>query len=98
RRHTRCLSDWSSDVCSSDLNDRAVDQALAGMLEIHGDAIADHRLHLADSPIGLAGMADANAGEEARGHRQSCVQARTEGRSRIEIGRASGRERVNVKV
>src|SRR5205814_7507000 len=21
RRHTRCLSDWSSDVCSSDLND-----------------------------------------------------------------------------
>src|SRR5262245_38695325 len=26
RRHTRCLSDWSSDVCSSDLDeDRAVD-------------------------------------------------------------------------
>src|SRR5205814_5953142 len=23
RRHTRCLSDWSSDVCSSDLVDRA---------------------------------------------------------------------------
>src|SRR5262245_63742059 len=22
RRHTRCLSDWSSDVCSSDLNQR----------------------------------------------------------------------------
>src|SRR5205814_5794882 len=22
RRHTRCLSDWSSDVCSSDLADR----------------------------------------------------------------------------
>src|SRR5258705_4698455 len=22
RRHTRCLSDWSSDVCSSDLLDR----------------------------------------------------------------------------
>src|SRR5205814_4711758 len=22
RRHTRCLSDWSSDVCSSDLSDR----------------------------------------------------------------------------
>src|ERR1035438_1865518 len=22
RRHTRCLSDWSSDVCSSDLNCR----------------------------------------------------------------------------
>src|SRR5205814_7368833 len=23
RRHTRCLSDWSSDVCSSDLTNRA---------------------------------------------------------------------------
>src|SRR5436853_6546878 len=23
RRHTRCLSDWSSDVCSSDLRERA---------------------------------------------------------------------------
>src|SRR4051794_34388695 len=48
---------------------RAVDQALARMLEIDGDAIADHRLHLADTPIGLAGMAHANAREEASGHR-----------------------------
>src|SRR5437899_864396 len=24
RRHTRCLSDWSSDVCSSDLDGRTV--------------------------------------------------------------------------
>src|SRR5205814_7956929 len=24
RRHTRCLSDWSSDVCSSDLHEVAV--------------------------------------------------------------------------
>src|SRR5438045_8913517 len=24
RRHTRCLSDWSSDVCSSDVNWRAL--------------------------------------------------------------------------
>src|SRR5262245_64449853 len=29
RRHTRCLSDWSSDVCSSDLVvDRDVDEVL----------------------------------------------------------------------
>src|SRR5262245_63384190 len=27
RRHTRCLSDWSSDVCSSDLADRACGMA-----------------------------------------------------------------------
>src|SRR5205814_2480989 len=24
RRHTRCLSDWSSDVCSSDLREQAI--------------------------------------------------------------------------
>src|ERR1039458_9376273 len=26
RRHTRCLSDWSSDVCSSDLFDSAAER------------------------------------------------------------------------
>src|SRR5258705_4989547 len=26
RRHTRCLSDWSSDVCSSDLGDNCAHQ------------------------------------------------------------------------
>src|SRR5471030_3365135 len=31
RRHTRCLSDWSSDVCSSDLED-SVDHAPDGRL------------------------------------------------------------------
>src|SRR5947199_6765344 len=33
RRHTRCLSDWSSDVCSSDLNRfaaNAVENAAVG--------------------------------------------------------------------
>src|SRR5437899_10702762 len=29
RRHTRCLSDWSSDVCSSDLHQRAYPQGSA---------------------------------------------------------------------
>src|SRR5205814_7320614 len=29
RRHTRCLSDWSSDVCSSDLNDTAAGLSLS---------------------------------------------------------------------
>src|ERR1039458_10827202 len=46
RRHTRCLSDWSSDVCSSDLNKKRqvlkvlapIGQALSGKgtLEIEG--------------------------------------------------------------
>src|SRR5205814_7126152 len=39
RRHTRCLSDWSSDVCSSDLNtmERAV--ILADGVSIRADAL-----------------------------------------------------------
>src|SRR5205814_4722923 len=28
RRHTRCLSDWSSDVCSSDLSDPAREERI----------------------------------------------------------------------
>src|SRR5258705_4743214 len=31
RRHTRCLSDWSSDVCSSDLSARAFSEAARRM-------------------------------------------------------------------
>src|SRR5471030_3256552 len=37
RRHTRCLSDWSSDVCSSDLCSRF---AVYG----HGDCLTQHQL------------------------------------------------------
>src|SRR5438045_4909531 len=33
RRHTRCLSDWSSDVCSSDLRRAAPARADAGCAE-----------------------------------------------------------------
>src|SRR5262245_64139670 len=41
RRHTRCLSDWSSDVCSSDL--QLVDLALAGhVLQLPHPALAHH--------------------------------------------------------
>src|SRR5437899_10800397 len=32
RRHTRCLSDWSSDVCSSDLSDSSTGE--------HGSMVA----------------------------------------------------------
>src|SRR5262245_62517606 len=32
RRHTRCLSDWSSDVCSSDLGSLDYDQTVSMML------------------------------------------------------------------
>src|SRR5262245_62381846 len=38
RRHTRCLSDWSSDVCSSDLGAaNAGVVARAGRLHVSGD-------------------------------------------------------------
>src|SRR6201999_4448947 len=36
RRHTRCLSDWSSDVCSSDLGAvKAVDYMKSALVESH---------------------------------------------------------------
>src|SRR5947199_10551663 len=34
RRHTRCLSDWSSDVCSSDLPLRETPEYLVGETDI----------------------------------------------------------------
>src|ERR1035441_8361813 len=37
RRHTRCLSDWSSDVCSSDLD--------AGVRQLLGDLAEEERHH-----------------------------------------------------
>src|SRR5262245_65245965 len=38
RRHTRCLSDWSSDVCSSDLiNQDEVERQAAEALRFFGD-------------------------------------------------------------
>src|SRR5262245_66404559 len=38
RRHTRCLSDWSSDVCSSDL----VDERKREMYDAHFGAADEH--------------------------------------------------------
>src|SRR5947199_7981537 len=48
RRHTRCLSDWSSDVCSSDLEQLRGDRSELGPLRLRGQAIdvGDHALHL----------------------------------------------------
>src|SRR5258706_16358911 len=63
RRHTRLVSDWSSDVCSSDLIALDVDIAL----EVAGDAYAAAAFDLAfDCEIGrgqgwLAGQAGGGA-------------------------------------
>ncbi len=39
-------------------DDRGVDQDFAGVLEIHRDAGAGYTLNLAETPIGLGGVAD----------------------------------------
>src|SRR5262245_62218585 len=45
RRHTRCLSDWSSDVCSSDLSG-------LGRAEMRGQGLDEVRI---DRPMALPG-------------------------------------------
>src|ERR1035438_10648706 len=42
RRHTRCLSDWSSDVCSSDL---CAEERAGGRAVRHLPALGPRRLH-----------------------------------------------------
>src|SRR5262245_66509509 len=42
RRHTRCLSDWSSDVCSSDLD---ADPTTAQALLADGMLLGGHSYH-----------------------------------------------------
>jgi hypothetical protein len=41
------------------------------MLEIHGDAVADHGLHLAQAPILPVGVADEIAGSDEGGQGES---------------------------
>src|SRR5437899_9174371 len=41
RRHTRCLSDWSSDVCSSDLGCVHARRPLGGALAIGAGAVGE---------------------------------------------------------
>src|SRR5262245_63159832 len=82
RRHTRCLSDWSSDVCSSDLpvNDhRAVEQ---GSVAVLGGLEASDELGEEAQVVGLD--------LRQLGQRGRIVAVVRE----LEIGRASCRERV----
>src|SRR5262245_46064980 len=54
RRHTRCLSDWSSDVCSSDLIAGLVAAYVLGKRHGYGsDNFAPHDLSLAVIGMGL---------------------------------------------
>src|SRR2546427_3037439 len=56
RRHTRFDCDWSSDVCSSDLNPADWDLAMHGMQYVKNCILFGrfHSLAIANQPIGLA--------------------------------------------
>src|SRR2546429_6750577 len=82
RRHTRCSRDWSSDVCSSDLQQGAVLIERYEYLRHTGDAYAD------DAALWLAPGADAASVT-------SEIQARVAGAARSEERRGGeeGRSR-----
>ena len=50
--------------CRRQLDHVSVDDQLAGILEIDGDAVADHRLDLAQSPVGPLRVAHEVAGRK----------------------------------
>src|SRR5258706_7949982 len=82
RRHTRLVSDWSSDVCSSDL------------VPIAGRVGGTDRLHLVEwADLGAAGL---GGGDVIEQHRPLRIEAAAVHHEVAvgEIGRASGRERV----
>src|SRR5205814_5501957 len=90
RRHTRCLSDWSSDVCSSDLLTKAgVLLGLDGLTPPAKGArvsFGGGKTKVTDGPF-------TEAKEVLGGYWMIQVKSRAE-----EIGRASCRERVWIAV
>src|SRR5207247_2883918 len=87
RRHTRSTRDWSSDVCSSDLQvgagGREGDELAVGQAD-DPDVVGGLVL-LVDTRIGVVGeAADAEDGRRLLGHFRD---------EEVQIGRASCRER-----
>src|SRR3546814_4133612 len=76
-----CISDWSSDVCSSDLVAHVRDDSMSGLR---------HYVH--DSALGAVGSASAMTSPAAATRWPRA--ARISPSSQLEIGRASCRERV----
>src|SRR5207245_6370906 len=88
RRHTRCYRDWSSDVCSSDLERLALTE---GQIEwAHAEALAFASLLAEGTAIRLTGQ-DTERGTFSQRH--LVLHDARDGR-RHEIGRASCRGRV----
>src|SRR5262245_65335940 len=84
RRHTRCLSDWSSDVCSSDLENGP-----------QGRCLHPSRLSARSSQ---AGAPDAETVVSAPDPTSGPPASGGGAREGSEIGRASCRERVKIWV
>src|SRR5699024_12438258 len=91
RRHTRSKRDWSSDVCSSDLEllvvaEHGLDD-VGGVPDLHPEALMLHRIP--------GGFAQARPGGEQAVVRPMGVDQTVQLRHHLgaEIGRASGRER-----
>src|SRR5437899_4176751 len=106
RRHTRCLSDWSSDVCSSDLDPLNLDEP-AEALDQHkgrnrrGDHRGYHRAGRGGKPNAPVDERLVPHGEaESEEHRRKAEDGDEPPPERLplqeerdEIGRASCRER-----
>src|SRR5437899_9534373 len=67
RRHTRCLSDWSSDVCSSDLEEGHLLQTPGDGFEVVGGGFED--AGVCPEPDGRPGFLGGSALLEGAGHR-----------------------------
>src|SRR3546814_15040755 len=97
------ISDWSSDVCSSDLHVRQIYHAhlsrLAGQFEVHAGGVGNLDLDLAvvEMPFAYAlakALARRLAGALAGQGVEQPFHRRLFGRGANQIGRASCRERV----
>src|SRR5205814_5685251 len=88
RRHTRCLSDWSSDVCSSDL--ALIDHQWGNQWGISGAGLRARPPH--NRAANLRANRYASPGHLADTYLPSSTT--NAGPSSVEIGRASCRERV----
>src|SRR5205814_5129198 len=91
RRHTRCLSDWSSDVCSSDL------EAGSGISEF-ADWPMVHAAALIDRPSGRQAVGPSYAELHCHSAYSFLDGASPPDEILAEIGRASCRERVYIWV
>src|SRR5438045_9036057 len=72
RRHTRCLSDWSSDVCSSDLGDDSLVE--------FGSRFTTGLATIRAGRRGVARSEERRVGKECRSRWAQCHQKKTEQR------------------